>query len=215
MEKTSPEIARISNIRPRKHPWAGTATFAVLLLILALGALAWFHRDTLLRYAAEQWVVSDDIHPADAIVVLGGGVNTRPFTAAEDYLNGLAHRILVTDARRSRVETLDILPSHAEINRRVLIKLGVPETDVETICNAISTTRLGHSQPRPQRNCADGSVLLASRTLDADASACGHWSFASDPDARLPRGQLFDLVEIRCRADRISKRDNEVCLLPI
>ena len=140
MENASPEIARISSTRPRKRPWAGTAIFAVLLLIIALGALAWFHREALLRYAAEQWVVSDDIHPADAIVVLGGGVNTRPFTAAEDYLNGLAHRILVTDARPSKVETLGILPSHVEINRRVLIKLGVPETDIETIGNALSST---------------------------------------------------------------------------
>jgi len=140
MEKASPEIARISNARPRKRPWAGAAIFAVPLLIMALGALAWLHREALLRHAAEQWVVSDDIHPADAIVVLGGGVNTRPFTAAEDYLSGLAHRILVTDARPSKVETLGILPSHVEINRRVLITLGVPETDIETIGNALSST---------------------------------------------------------------------------
>ena len=140
MENVQPEIARIPNARPRKRPWAGAATFAVPLLIMALGALAWFHREALLRYAAEQWAVSDDIHPADAIVVLGGGVDTRPFAAAEDYLNGVARRILLTDVRRSRVEALNILPSHVEINRRVLIKLGVPETDVETICNAVSTT---------------------------------------------------------------------------
>jgi hypothetical protein len=46
----------------------------------------------------------------------------------------------VTDARPSKVETLGILPSHVEINRRVMIKLGVPETDVETIGNALSST---------------------------------------------------------------------------
>jgi uncharacterized SAM-binding protein YcdF (DUF218 family) len=140
MENASSEIARISSTRPRKPPWAGTAIIAVALLSIAVGALAWIQREVLLRYAAEQWAVSDDVHPADAIVVLGGGVNTRPFTAAEDYLNGLAHRILVTDARPSKVETLGILPSHVEINRRVLIKLGVPETDIETIGNALSTT---------------------------------------------------------------------------
>ena len=140
MENASPEIARISNTRPRKRLWTGTAIWVVPLLIITLGAFAWFQREALLRYAAEQWVVSDDIHPADAIVVLGGGVNTRPFTAAEDYLSGLAHRILVTDARPSKVETLGILPSHVEINRRVLIKLGVPETDIETIGNALSST---------------------------------------------------------------------------
>jgi uncharacterized SAM-binding protein YcdF (DUF218 family) len=140
MENASPEITRISNTRARKRSWAGTAILAVLLLIMAVDVLAWFNREALLLYAAEQWAVSDDIHPADAIVVLGGGVDTRPFTAAEDYRKGLAHRILVTDTRRSRVETLDIFPSHVEINRRVLIKLGVPETDIETLGNGLSST---------------------------------------------------------------------------
>jgi hypothetical protein len=31
------------------------------------------------------WVVSDSIAPADAIVVLGGGLETRPFAAADLY----------------------------------------------------------------------------------------------------------------------------------
>jgi hypothetical protein len=35
-------------------------------------ASIWFNRQALLRYAAEQWIVSDNIRPADAVVVLGG-----------------------------------------------------------------------------------------------------------------------------------------------
>jgi hypothetical protein len=77
--------------------------------------------------------------PHDAIIVLGGGIDTRPFAAAEDYRNGLARRIL-TNVRPSRVETLGVLPSHAAANRAVLMKLGVPETDIETLGIAISTT---------------------------------------------------------------------------
>jgi hypothetical protein len=57
----------------------------------------WFKREALPRYAAEQWVLSDDIHPADAVVVLGGGLDTRPFAAADDYRNGLAHKILISN----------------------------------------------------------------------------------------------------------------------
>jgi uncharacterized SAM-binding protein YcdF (DUF218 family) len=139
MGNASSEIRRISNPRPRKRFWASTAIFAVLLIV-GLAALAWINREALLLSAAQEWVVSDALHPADAIVVLGGGVDTRPFSAAEDYVNGLAHRILLTNPRRTRVETLDILPSHVEINRRVLIKLGVPETDIETLGNALSST---------------------------------------------------------------------------
>jgi uncharacterized SAM-binding protein YcdF (DUF218 family) len=140
MENLSPEIARIPNTRSRKSPWAGTTIFAVPLLMIALAALMWFHREALLRYAAEQWVVSDDIHPADVIVILGGGLETRPFAAAEDYRNGLAHKVLVANVPSSRVETLGILPAHTAINRRVLIKLGVPETDIESMGTELSTT---------------------------------------------------------------------------
>jgi uncharacterized SAM-binding protein YcdF (DUF218 family) len=145
MQNVSPEIAVISNTGSRKRRPAGKAILAVSLLIIALGALMRLNREALLRYAAEQWVVSDDIQPADAVLILGGGIDTRPFAAAEDYCNGLAHKILVTNVYPSRVEILGVLPSHAEINRRVLIKLGVPETDIETLGIPISNT-YGESQ---------------------------------------------------------------------
>jgi uncharacterized SAM-binding protein YcdF (DUF218 family) len=140
MQDLSAEIARISSTDSRKRSGAGKAIVASSLLIVILGALMWFHRDTLLRYAAEQWVVSDDIHPADAIVILGGGTDTRPFIAADDYRKGLAQKVLVTNTSPSRVEALGVLPSHAAINRGVLIKLGVPETDIEGLGVAVSTT---------------------------------------------------------------------------
>src|SRR5262249_38644159 len=98
------------------------------------------NREALLRLLAEQWIVSDNISPADAIVVLGGGVDTRPFAAAEDYLQGLAHKILVANVPVSKVVTLGVLPSHTDINRLVMIKLGVPETDIETFGTNLSST---------------------------------------------------------------------------
>jgi uncharacterized SAM-binding protein YcdF (DUF218 family) len=110
------------------------------LAIAGIGASMWFNHEVLLRYAAEQWVVSDDIHPADAIVILGGGVNSRPFAAADDYRNGLAPKILVANVRLNRVEALGVLPSHSAANRAVLIKLGVPDSDIETLGIAVSTT---------------------------------------------------------------------------
>jgi uncharacterized SAM-binding protein YcdF (DUF218 family) len=140
MQNMTPEIAVISNAGFRKRRRLRKAIFAAALIITALSALMWFNRGTLLRYAAEQWVVSDNIQPADAVLVLGGGIDTRPFAAAEDYRNSLAHKILVTNVRPGRAETLGVLPSHAEINRRVLIKLGVPEADIETLDTTMSTT---------------------------------------------------------------------------
>jgi uncharacterized SAM-binding protein YcdF (DUF218 family) len=70
--------------------------------------------------------VSDAIAPADAIAVLGGGLETRPFAAAELYKKGMAPLILVSDAKPSPAEKLGIVASHVEGNRGVLLKLGVP-----------------------------------------------------------------------------------------
>jgi uncharacterized SAM-binding protein YcdF (DUF218 family) len=130
------EITRC-NTRSRKRLRAGLwALFSLLIITVSI----WFYREVLLRFAAEQWIVSDNIHAADAIAVLGGGLDTRPFAAAEDYRNGLAHKILVANVRLGRAEALGVLPSHTAINRGVLIKLGVPEGNIETFGTEVWTT---------------------------------------------------------------------------
>jgi uncharacterized SAM-binding protein YcdF (DUF218 family) len=123
----------------RHRPRAYKRLFTLFLLIL-ISVSIWLNREALLRLLAEQWIVSDNISPADAIVVLGGGVDTRPFAAAEDYRQGLAHKILVANVPVSNVVTLGVSPSHTDINRRVIIKLGVPETDIETFGTELSST---------------------------------------------------------------------------
>ena len=79
------------------------------LLLSALGAGMWLERAMLLRGAADLWVVSDEITPADAVVVLGGGIEVRPVVAADLYARGLVHKILVSqveDERSVSVETV-------------------------------------------------------------------------------------------------------------
>jgi uncharacterized SAM-binding protein YcdF (DUF218 family) len=147
----------------------GKGIFGLALLIAIMGVLMWFQREALIRYAAEQWAVSDDIiHPADAVVVLGGGIETRPFAAAEDYRKGLTHKILVTNVRPSRAETLGVVPSHAAINRGVLMKLGVPETDIEFFGIAVLNT---HDEARALRDWAirnhAGSVIVPTEAFSS------------------------------------------------
>jgi DUF218 domain len=131
------EITPLRNSGSRKRLRAGLCALSLLVVI---NASIWFNREALLRYAADQWIVSDNIHAADAVVVLGGGIDTRPFAAAEDYRKGLTRKILVANVRLSGAEALGVLPSHTEINRGVLIKLGVPEANIETFGTEISTT---------------------------------------------------------------------------
>src|SRR5947208_7040257 len=105
---------------------------AALASTVALGITGWFERAPVLRTAAEWWVVSDPIGPADAVAVFGGGLEDRPFAAAEYYRDGLVKKILVANPRESRSEQLGIFMPHAAANRAVLMKLGVPTEAIET-----------------------------------------------------------------------------------
>jgi uncharacterized SAM-binding protein YcdF (DUF218 family) len=69
--------------------------------------------------AAKLWVVSDPLDPADAIVVLGVGLDVRPAAAAELYKRGISKRIIVATADTDRGR-------HANLNREMLIRHGVP-----------------------------------------------------------------------------------------
>jgi hypothetical protein len=53
-------------------------------------------RAPLLRGAAGLWIVSDPVTPSDAVAVLGGGLELRPFRASELYKKGLAKKVLVS-----------------------------------------------------------------------------------------------------------------------
>jgi uncharacterized SAM-binding protein YcdF (DUF218 family) len=79
--------------------------------------------NALLRSLAKKWMVSDDISPADAIVVLGGALEVRPAAAAALYKQGIAPLILVTrsDADRGR---------EAVRMRERLLASGVPATAI-------------------------------------------------------------------------------------
>ena len=110
----------------------------VLATVVAGG---WLLREPVLRGAADLWIVSDPISRADAIVVLGGGLETRPFVAAELWRRGLADKILISQAPEERAVSIGAMPSHSELNREILLKLGVPAGAIETFGTANKNTR--------------------------------------------------------------------------
>lgn len=67
--------------RLRQTRWAKLLALLLMSLLLVTGA--WFARIPLLQGAAQWWIVSDAVAPADAIAIFGGGLETRPFMAAE------------------------------------------------------------------------------------------------------------------------------------
>jgi hypothetical protein len=59
-----------------------------IALVATFIAVAWFGREFWLREAAELWIVSAEIGPADAVAVLGGALSVRPMAAADYYHRG-------------------------------------------------------------------------------------------------------------------------------
>jgi uncharacterized SAM-binding protein YcdF (DUF218 family) len=94
----------------------------------------------LLRGAADLWIVSDEPAPADAIAVLGGGLEYRPFAAADYYRRGFAPKILISNIGATPAEQLGVLQSHVRANSEVLQKLGVPATAIEPFGDHLSDT---------------------------------------------------------------------------
>jgi hypothetical protein len=105
---------------------------------LAIG-FTWQMREAILTHVAAWWVVSDELTHADAIAVLGGSIDVRPFAAADLYKRGLASTILVANVQMSRAEELGIT-SHTELNREVLLKLGIPAMAIVGFGDNVSST---------------------------------------------------------------------------
>src|ERR1700730_10101616 len=76
------------------------------------------------------WVVSDELDRADAIVVLGGGLDVRPAAAADLYKRGVSDQILVANA----------YGRYANLNREELLKHGVPAAAITEFDYRLSST---------------------------------------------------------------------------
>jgi uncharacterized SAM-binding protein YcdF (DUF218 family) len=122
-----------SRVIVRRLSWA----FGIVCLLL-LGC--YLFRATLLTGLAEAWVVNDPVTKADAIVILGGGPETRPFAAARLYHDGVAPMVLYTDVRAGPAEELGITLREAELTHRILLSNGVPATAMTLIGTNVAST---------------------------------------------------------------------------
>jgi uncharacterized SAM-binding protein YcdF (DUF218 family) len=131
--------AKTAPVRLPKMRWRrGVVVLVIVVLVLGL---AWLERAPILQHIGAWWVVSDELTKADAVVVLGGDVDARPFAAADLYKRGFAGTILVSNAQMGRAERLGFIPSYAELARAVLVKLGVPGTAIIPFGQDLSSTQ--------------------------------------------------------------------------
>jgi uncharacterized SAM-binding protein YcdF (DUF218 family) len=113
---------------------------AALLALCVLLIAGYVFRAPLLRGAASAWIVNDPLTKADAIVVLGGGLETRPFEAARLYQQKYADKILIMNVRLSPTTRLGITSPEKDITHQLLLKLGVPASDVVDLGAGVAST---------------------------------------------------------------------------
>jgi uncharacterized SAM-binding protein YcdF (DUF218 family) len=112
----------------------------LLTIGCALLLVCYIFRAPLLTGLAEAWVVNDPVAKADAIVILGGGLENRPFAAAKLFHDGVAPRILYMDVRLGPTEELGVTLSEQEETHRILLSNGVPDTAMTMIGSGVAST---------------------------------------------------------------------------
>jgi len=110
------------------------------VLLAAGGVVIWILRAPILSGLARAWIVTETPQKADAIVVLGGGLETRPAAAAELYHQGFAPLVVYTDQEWKPCRMLGCDESAGEITRRLLATQGLPEAAMTVVGQAAGST---------------------------------------------------------------------------
>ena len=113
--------------------------FRLTLLALVIGGL-WWGRAPLLRGIAKLWIVADTPQKADAIVILGGGVDSRPEVAAQLYHQGLAPRILIMQPNPTIIEKLGLVIDDVIVTRKYLEMEHVPAEAIQLLEPNVTST---------------------------------------------------------------------------
>ncbi len=153
---------------------------AVCLLLVAF-------RVPILQGAARLWIVDEAAEAADAIVVLGGAEDCRPFAAARLWKAGLAPVVLVPEVELNPTEALGLRPSTTAVIRGVLKAEGVPDEAVVSIGRDVSSTR---HEALAVREWVEGSGVVGPVRLliptDPFPTRRTHWLFEKTvPGARV------------------------------
>ncbi|MCX6921785.1 MAG: YdcF family protein [Verrucomicrobia bacterium] len=89
---------------------------------------------------ANAWIVNEPLEKADAVVVLGGAVETRAFEAARLYREGFAPKVLLLDVKRNPAANLGLVPPESDVTRQLLLKHGVTNSDCLSVGQAVAST---------------------------------------------------------------------------
>lgn len=110
------------------------AARAAVWLALALTLCSIFHAP-LLTGLAGVWIIDQPVAKADAVLVLGGGLQYRAFEAARLYRTRLCEKILIVKVGLEPAQELGVMEAENLLIRRVLLKNGVPESAIVEVGN--------------------------------------------------------------------------------
>jgi len=122
---------------PRRQRWVWAVSMLAVAFLLSA---AYHYRTSVLIGLAKLWIVDEHLAKADAIVVLGGGLENRPFAAARLFHDGFAPKILYMDVRLTATAELGIDLSEREATHRVLLSNNVPEEALVAIGKSVAST---------------------------------------------------------------------------
>jgi uncharacterized SAM-binding protein YcdF (DUF218 family) len=105
-------------------------------LILAL----WLARAPILRGVARAWIIHQPTEKADAVYVLGGGLQYRTFEAVRLYQQGIVPKILLSHSKPSPTDELGLTKPEPILMREVLLKKGIPEQAIQFIGTNVTST---------------------------------------------------------------------------
>jgi len=121
-----PEL-KVEPVRKRHTSRNWLVAGAILLLV---PLLAFVFRASILTGVAEILIVNDAPHPADAIFLLNGDFNTRPFRAGDLYKQGLAPVVVIARTEDSAAVKLGLIPNETDISVSILKRAGVPSDKI-------------------------------------------------------------------------------------
>jgi uncharacterized SAM-binding protein YcdF (DUF218 family) len=134
---------------------------------------------------------------AEYVMLLNGGENERPFAAVAVLKAGVARQLLVTEVAPSPTVDDRLLPPSHEINRQVLLKRGIPDSDITVLPAAAATTN-DEAQALAAFLCSRPSARVVVVTNDYHVprsrwvfarvlgERAGHVSFVSAPSDQFP-----------------------------
>ena len=165
----------------------------------------------LLTHAGTYLVTGETPVKADAIVVLSGEVPARAMAAADLFRQGMGLTVFVSPGTISPVWKRTVhelgvdLPDDSEMNRRVLIRLGVPPAAIQRIDEADGT--FGEARALfsiAQRSGFTRILVVTSKYHTRRAGRIFRWVFGDKMNVQVIGSAYDDFDPARWWANRLD-----------